>query len=235
MDESPPNDAKAAIALVGQNAQIMKLASWQGKLADVVATTQSGLNQTYMEADMSIASLWDAVREIRTDLDTLISALNYPSPTMAKKRRLCIKHNAHTRSPYCSNQPRSRAPHCDRIGGKLVRRVVRAAVGLADRAHLDGLDSCDSACFTPRPLALGIQFAREVRQRVLYAVSGRCVCAFAREVRQRVLYAVSGRCVCTFAREVRQRVLYAVSGHCLYMFECLRHVILLCLTRIHFT
>ena len=97
IDESSPNDAKAAIALVGQNAQIMKLASWQGKLADVVATTQSGLNQTYMEADVSIASLWDAVREIRTDLDTLITALNYPSPTMAKKRRSCIKHN----SPFC--------------------------------------------------------------------------------------------------------------------------------------
>ena len=69
MDESPPNATKATIALVGQNAQILKLASWQGKLANVVATTQSGISQTYMEADTSIASLWDAVREIRTDLD----------------------------------------------------------------------------------------------------------------------------------------------------------------------
>ena len=54
--ESPPNATKATLALVGQNAQILKLASWQGKLADVVATTQSDINQTYLEADISIAS-----------------------------------------------------------------------------------------------------------------------------------------------------------------------------------
>ena len=72
------------------------------------------------------------------------------------------------------------SPRARRIGKRV--RVVLDAVGLAVRARLDGL--------------------RQLRQRVLYAVSGRCVCTFAREVRQRALYAVSGRCVCTCAREV---------------------------------
>ena len=114
-DESPPNATKAAIAVVGQSAQIMKLASMQDKLSNVIANTQSALNQTYTEADMSIASLWHAVCEMRTDLDTLIQALKKDtSPVMAKKRRACIKR-PHACS-FCSNPPRSRVPHCDRIG-----------------------------------------------------------------------------------------------------------------------
>ena len=108
IDESPPNATKAAIALVGQHAQIMKLASMQENLSNVVATTQTGLNQTYADADMSIASLWSAhlamqaqLDEMRTDLNTLIEALKDTSPMNAKKRRACIKHTAHA-FPYCS-------------------------------------------------------------------------------------------------------------------------------------
>ena len=195
MDESPPNATKATIVLVGHDAQIKKLASMQDKLSNVIASTQTGLNKTYMDADVSIASLWRAhiamqkqLDEVCIDLTTLIETLKVTSPMKkAKKRRACIKKSP--AKDHCSNSPRSRASHCDRIGGLFVDFAVRGG------ARLDGL--------------------RQLRQRVLYAVSGRCVCTFAREVRQRVLYAVSGRCVCTFAREVRQRVLYAVSGHCL--------------------
>ena len=180
MDESPPNATKAAIVLVGHDAQIKKLASMQDKLSNVVASTQTGLNKTYMDADVSIASLWRAhlamqkqLDEVCTDLTTLIETLKVTSPMKkAKKRRACIKKSP--AKDHCSNSPRSRASHCDRIGGLFVDFAVRGG------ARLDGL--------------------RQLRQRVLYAVSGRCVCTFAREVRQRVLYAVSGHCLCTYVR-----------------------------------
>ena len=107
------------------------------------------------------------------DLTTLIETLKVTSPMKkAKKRRACIKKSP--AKDHCSNSPRSRASHCDRIGGLFVDFAVRGG------ARLDGL--------------------RQLRQRVLYAVSGRCVCTFAREVRQRVLYAVSGHCLCTYVR-----------------------------------
>ena len=180
MDESPPNATKATIVLVGHDAQIKKLASMQDKLSNVIASTQTGLNKTYMDADVSIASLWRAhlamqkqLDEVCTDLTTLIETLKVTSPMKkAKKRRACIKKSP--AKDHCSNSPRSRASHCDRIGGLFVDFAVRGG------ARLDGL--------------------RQLRQRVLYAVSGRCVCTFAREVRQRVLYAVSGHCLCTYVR-----------------------------------
>ena len=166
--------------MVGHDAQIKKLASMQDKLSNVVASTQTGLNKTYMDADVSIASLWRAhlamqkqLDEVCTDLTTLIETLKVTSPMKkAKKRRACIKKSP--AKDHCSNSPRSRASHCDRIGGLFVDFAVRGG------ARLDGL--------------------RQLRQRVLYAVSGRCVCTFAREVRQRVLYAVSGHCLCTYVR-----------------------------------
>ena len=180
MDESPPNATKATIVLVGHDAQIKKLASMQDKLSNVIASTQTGLNKTYMDADVSIASLWRAhiamqkqLDEVCIDLTTLIETLKVTSPMKkAKKRRACIKKSP--AKDHCSNSPRSRASHCDRIGGLFVDFAVRGG------ARLDGL--------------------RQLRQRVLYAVSGRCVCTFAREVRQRVLYAVSGHCLCTYVR-----------------------------------
>ena len=107
-DESPPNSAKNSIALVAHHAQIQKLASMHTKLSNVVASTQTGLNQTYTEADECIAALWNAyfstqeqLDAMRTDLTTLIEALKDTSPVMAKKRRACIKHTAHA-FPYCS-------------------------------------------------------------------------------------------------------------------------------------
>ena len=154
-EESPPNATKAAIAVVGQSAQIMKLASMQDKLSNVVANTQSGLNQTYAEADMSIASLWHAVREIRTDFNTLIQALKGTSPVMAKKRRACIKR-PHAFS-FCSNPPRSRAPHCDRIGclfvdfGGLFVDFGDLFVDFAVRGGAPlGVDRRRERCFMPR-------------------------------------------------------------------------------------
>ena len=166
--------------MVGHDAQIKKLASMQDKLSNVIASTQTGLNKTYMDADVSIASLWRAhiamqkqLDEVCIDLTTLIETLKVTSPVKkAKKRRACIKKSP--AKDHCSNSPRSRASHCDRIGGLFVDFAVRGG------ARLDGL--------------------RQLRQRVLYAVSGRCVCTFAREVRQRVLYAVSGHCLCTYVR-----------------------------------
>jgi plasmid stabilization system protein ParE len=196
MDESPPNATKATIVLVGHDAQIKKLASMQDKLSNVIASTQTGLNKTYMDADVSIASLWRAhiamqkqLDEVCIDLTTLIETLKVTSPMKkAKKRRACIKKSP--AKDHCSNSPRSRASHCDRIGGLFVDFAVRGG------ARLDGL--------------------RQLRQRVLYAVSGRCVCTFARAT-ARALRRVRSLCVYICPRGATARALRRVRSLCVYI------------------
>ena len=135
--------------LVGHDAQIKKLASMQDKLSNVIASTQTGLNKTYMDADVSIASLWRAhlamqkqLDEVCADLTTLIETLKVTSPMKkAKKRRACIKKSP--AKDHCSNSPRSRASHCDRIGGLFVDFAVRGGARL-------GVDRRRERCFMPR-------------------------------------------------------------------------------------
>ena len=100
--ESPPNPTKVTIALVGQNAMLMKLASMADRLSGDVAYNQVGITQTYAEADMNIGSLWSAhssmqtqLNDLRTDLRTLIDAFKakWESPPQ-KKRRAGIKNHA---------------------------------------------------------------------------------------------------------------------------------------------
>ena len=103
-DESPPNLSKTTIALVGQSAQIMKLASMHGKLASDVEinqfANQVGIHQTYTDADESFGSVWTAIRGIdqklttiggqltslRVDFDSFVESCKKDTPTQLKRK-----------------------------------------------------------------------------------------------------------------------------------------------------
>ena len=99
-DESPPNLSKTTIALVGQSAQIMKLASMHDKLASDVEINQVGIQQTYTDADESFGSVWTAIRGIdqklttiggqltslRADFDSFVESFKKDTPTHLKRK-----------------------------------------------------------------------------------------------------------------------------------------------------
>ena len=102
-DDSPPNLTKTNIALFGQASQLHALASMQHKLASNVKSTQAGIQQTYMEADHSIGSMWIALnsvreelKELRADFDTFVELFKKnTSPMVPSKKRAVIGHTAH--------------------------------------------------------------------------------------------------------------------------------------------